>query len=39
VRLFEYGQRAHDVMRRAVAPVDSRLQWLPRAEHLLDARG
>jgi transposase InsO family protein len=26
-------------MRRAVAPVDSPLQWLPRAEHLLDARG
>src|SRR5262245_65717823 len=30
------GQRAHDVMRRAVAPVDSPLQWLARAEHLLD---
>jgi len=26
-------------MRRAVAPVDSLLQWRPRAEHLLDARG
>src|SRR5262245_8223889 len=30
------GQRAHDVMRRAVAPVDSPLQWLARAEYLLD---
>src|SRR5262249_17368364 len=29
-------QRTHDVMRRAAAPADSPLQWLPRAERLLD---